>query len=330
MQTFSAIILDMDNKSTTYETPRHPIKVVATRTGLSKDVIRVWEKRYQAVSPGRTETGRRLYSESDIDHLLKLKKATTTGWRISDVAKLPPGELDSLVMTEAQITPLTSDRRDEKSETSESYLARCLEAVAELNPSRLDSLLSDASVALSIPKLLDDLVAPLLEEIGERWHRGDFRVGHEHLATSVIRRFLDNLRVSLNTTANGPTILFTTLSGQNHEMGALMASIAAASAGWKSLYLMPNLPSRDIVAAAIQLEAQAVALSMVYPANDSQIATELRFLNQQLPDKVTLIVGGNAAGSYSNVLEEINAIFLPGFNDIIEHLGESRTGSKER
>ena len=60
--------------SNTYEKPAHPIKVVATRTGLSKDVIRVWEKRYQAVNPQRSDTGRRLYTDADIAHLLKLKQ----------------------------------------------------------------------------------------------------------------------------------------------------------------------------------------------------------------------------------------------------------------
>ena len=57
----------------------HSIKIVAQRTGLSSHVIRVWERRYDAVSPRRTETNRRLYSDGDIERLKLLGEATEIG-----------------------------------------------------------------------------------------------------------------------------------------------------------------------------------------------------------------------------------------------------------
>ena len=256
----------MTDISNTYQKPSHPIKVVATRTGLSKDVIRVWEKRYQAVKPERSDTGRRLYADADIEHLLKLKQATSAGWRISDVAGLSASELDKLVAAESQQVeqkPIAFATGEQ--DTGASYMARSLEVIDQLNPRKLYSLLSSASVAMSIPRLLDELVAPLLAAIGERWHQGELRVGHEHMATSVIRRFLDNLRDTAGMQATGPTIVVTTPNGQNHEMGAMMAAVAAAVAGWRVIYLMPSLPARDIVATALQVEARALALSVTYP-----------------------------------------------------------------
>lgn len=315
----------MTANSNTYEKPAHPIKVVATRTGLSKDVIRVWEKRYQAVNPQRSDTGRRLYTDADIAHLLKLKQAISGGWRISDVAKLSKDELDTLVAAKSHATEMAeSTPVHGEFDTGGSYLPRCLEAIEGLDARKLDSLLSSASVAMPIPRLLDELVAPLLVTIGERWHKGGLRVGHEHLATSVIRRFLDNLRETAGMHAQGPTILVTTPSGQNHEMGAMMAAVAAAVAGWKVIYMMPNMPSRDIVAAAQQADARAVALSMTYPADDPQIAVELRFLKGQLAEDVALFVGGQAAASYLPLLEQIGALYISSFNDIIEPLGKYR------
>ena len=68
--------------------PRHLIQVVNRRTGLSSDVIRVWEKRYQAVVSHRNDTNRRLYSDKDIDKLTLLKRAIAAGRRIGDVASL--------------------------------------------------------------------------------------------------------------------------------------------------------------------------------------------------------------------------------------------------
>jgi len=311
--------------SNTYEKPSHPIRVVATRTGLSKDVIRVWEKRYQAINPQRSDTGRRLYADADIEHLIKLKQAISGGWRISDVAKLSKDELDKLIAENSQSTEMAdSTSVNGEFDTGGSYLSRCLEAIEGLDAQKLDALLSSASVAMPIPRLLDDLVAPLLITIGERWHKGKLRVGHEHLATSVIRRFLDNLRETAGMHAQGPTIVVTTPSGQNHEMGSMMAAVAAAVAGWKVIYMMPSMPSRDIVAAALQVKARAVALSMTYPEDDPQIAVELRFIKEQLPEDVSLFVGGQAAASYLPLLEQIGAVYISKFNDIIEPLGEYR------
>ena len=315
--------MNMTDISNTYDKPAHPIKVVATRTGLSKDVIRVWEKRYQAVNPERSDTGRRLYADADIEHLLKLKQAIAAGWRISDVARLSASELDKLVAVESQQanqehTAFATGEQD----TGASYLARSLEAIEELNPGKLYSLLSSASVAMSIPRLLDELVAPLLAEIGERWHQGQLRVGQEHLATSVIRRFLDNLRETAAMQATGPVIVATTPTGQNHEMGAMMAAVAAAVAGWRVIYLKPSLPARDIVATVKQVQARAVALSVTYPADDPQIAIELRFLRDHLPENTAVFVGGQAAGSYLSVIEEVGAVQLSRFIDIVEALGK--------
>ena len=75
----------------------HPIQVVAQRTGLSPDVLRIWERRYAVVKPSRSATGRRLYSDRDVEHLLLLRRATLAGRSISQVADLDSEELRGLV-----------------------------------------------------------------------------------------------------------------------------------------------------------------------------------------------------------------------------------------
>ena len=122
--------------------------------------------------------------------------------------------------------------------------------------------------------------------------------------------------------ATGPVILATTPNGQSHEMGAMMAAVAAAVAGWRVIYLMPSLPARDIVATVRQVEARAVALSVTYPADDTQIAIELRFLRDHLPENTAVFVGGQAAGSYLSVIEEVGAVQLSSFIEIVEALGK--------
>lgn len=317
---------NMVESSNSHTNPCHPIQVVSHRTGLSNDVIRVWERRYQAVQPSRSTSGRRIYSDADIERLLALKQATDGGRRIGDVASLPVSELRELVATDEDIRKsagLTPDA-DRSLVAAGNFLGRCLEAVDALNPIELSAMLSQAAVAMPIPQLLDELVAPFLTDLGERWRCGDFRVGQEHMASAAIRTFLDNLRLSANMSADGPIILVTTPSGQNHELGALMAAVAAASAGWNTLYLNPNLPAQDIAATAIQINARAVALSLTYPADDSRIASELRMLHSQLPPGTNIIVGGRSMAAYQDILKEIEAFQLSRFAEMQETLDRLR------
>lgn len=304
--------------------PRHPIQVVSTRTGLSKDVIRIWERRYQAISPERTETGRRVYADADISRLLKLKMAMARGWRIGEIAQLSDSELEEMLASDSALEKNGPEIIPDPGPEGV-YLERCLSAIETMDPVKLGSILASASVAMTLPLLLERLVAPLMTEIGRRWHTGRLRIGHEHMASSVIRSFLDNLRESANMQADGPTILVTTPSGQNHEMGALMAAVAAGAAGWRTIYLSPNLPAQDIVAAATQVEARAVALSLVYPADDPRIEGQLRFIADYLPSNTRMIVGGQAAASYSQLLAELGVRRLNAFDDLVDILIELRS-----
>jgi methanogenic corrinoid protein MtbC1 len=140
------------------------------------------------------------------------------------------------------------------------------------------------------------------------WHEGSIRVANEHLASAVIRSFLANLIDQHNPLENAPIVITATPRGQDHELGALIAAVVAAAAGWKVIYLGPNLPVEEIVAVSENLEAKVVALSIVYPNDDPQLRKDLLNLKRMLQENISLIVGGRAASGYFDVLDEIGAI----------------------
>ena len=128
----------MSTSRSTSDTRRHPIGVVARRTGLKPDLIRAWERRYGAVEPGRSETRRRFYSDADIERLLLLRRAVGTGRGISQVAGLSNQELEALIETEpANTAPAVSytlpPGSEESDEIAESFLNRCLSAAQRLD-----------------------------------------------------------------------------------------------------------------------------------------------------------------------------------------------------
>jgi DNA-binding transcriptional MerR regulator/methylmalonyl-CoA mutase cobalamin-binding subunit len=296
---------------------KHNIKVASIKSGLSPHVIRIWERRYGAVHPSRTDTNRRLYSDEDIERLVLLRKATRAGESISQIANLPEEELRKMISGGFYDNGQGNGGGTYVSETREAdrYLHLCLEAVKRFDASLLQNRILDASVMLSRQTVLEKVLDPLLRQIGEMWSEGNLQVAHEHLASSVVRSILGSMVLTGEVEDSAPVFIATTPAGQHHEFGALMAAVTAAAMGWKVLYLGPNMPAENIANAVRQSHARAVALSIVYPPDDSHLDLELRKLHSLVGHESHLILGGRAVSGYRAVIDEIGAATI---NDLIE------------
>jgi len=288
---------------------KYPIKVVSQMTGLSVHVIRAWEKRYNVVEPDRTDTNRRLYSEEDIEKLRILNDVSHLGHNIGSLANLSLTELKNILSREKN---KTSENKYESKpinqvELVDEILSESIETIRVYDSKKLESILLNASAKLTQPVLIEEVVIPLVYKIGDMWHNGEIRVANEHLASSVIRGFLFNLLESYSVNDSAPVLISATPRGQEHELGALIAGVVAASSGWKVVYLGANLPAEEVGAVASYLNAKVVALSLVYPSDDLSLPKELRKLKQMLPSGVSIIAGGRATGGYFEILDEIGA-----------------------
>ncbi len=291
--------------------PRHPIRVVSARTGIPQDVIRVWERRYKCVCPPRGDSGRRLYTDEDVNRLRLLKQAVCGGRRISDVAGLDCGTLEQLISEDRRQAPgdgtSLSGNTPFDELTHGDFLDAAVEALENLDRHRLHRILSDASVEMSGPEFRNRLIIPLLATIGTRWQEGSLRIVHEHLASTIVRSFLGAPR-SHSDRARAPRMIITTPAGQYHELGALMASAVAEEMGWDVFYLGTSLPAEEIAAAARQIGARAVALSLCYRENDSHVLDELTRLRHLLDNDVPVFVGGNAVRPLRDRLVEAGVV----------------------
>lgn len=291
---------------------KYPIKVVSQMTGLSVHVIRAWEKRYNVVEPDRTDTNRRLYSVEDIEKLKLLNEALHQGHNIGGIANLTLAELKNLLLKEAQNLKASSGGSVAYSSdvAVDEILSDCIDAIKSYNAKQLESILLNASAKLTQPILIEELIIPLVYKVGEMWHEGEIRVANEHLASSVIRGFLFNLLESYSVSDSAPIVVSATPRGQEHELGALIAGVVAASSGWRVIYLGSNLPAEEVAAVVSHLNAKVVALSIVYPNDDPLLPKELRKIKQILPSGVSIIAGGRAVDGYLDVLDEIGAVVV--------------------
>ncbi len=288
------------------------------RTGLTSHTIRVWEKRYNAVSPGRTETNRRLYSDDDIAHLHLLHQVTQGGHRIGDIAHLSPDELHRLTtVLPAQPNPLQVPH---EIAGQQGYVDRALQSIRQLDAIGLEGELTRADSDFGHTQLIEQVIEPLMRRVGELWHEGSLRITDEHLASAVVRRFIDGIRQGLQTASDAPHLIVTTPTGQVHEMGALLVSVSAAAAHWRVTYMGPNLPADQIALVARHNGASAVALSLVYPLDDPALGHELIKIRQALGDELPLIVGGPAAQYNQPILRRIGAVQLGALTELRQQL----------
>jgi DNA-binding transcriptional MerR regulator/methylmalonyl-CoA mutase cobalamin-binding subunit len=296
---------------------RHPIQVVVRRTGLTADVLRAWEKRYGVIEPGRSEGGRRLYSDRDIERLRLLRRATGAGRRISQIAGLATEELAALVKEDEREEAVAAVEPDvETAQAAEIHLRDALVAVAGLDARELEVVLGRAMVTLSAPMFIERVAAPLMRRLGELWSHGDVSSANEHLASAVLQRVVGRVIEAAEPSSSALNLVVATPAHQVHEFGALFAAATAAGEGWRVTYLGRDLPAADIAAAARATSADAVALSIVHAPDAAVVERELRELRERLAVNAPLLVGGAAVPSLQKVLDEIEAVQLSGMDEL--------------
>jgi MerR family transcriptional regulator, light-induced transcriptional regulator len=305
-----------------------PIQMAARLTGLSPYVIRIWEQRYRAVEPSRTPTKRRLFSQADLERLSLLRDATHAGHSIGRVARLPDDDLRALTRAAAALNG-HGVHPTAASPAGNPLLDECMTAIRALDTRAFEERLKHANTTLGAQGVLQRLIAPLSQKLGELWREGDITAAHEHFATGMMRGFLTNLAKPFGGSQNSPALMVATPVGQMHELGALLVAGLAANLGWQVTYLGASLPAAEIAGAARQKQARAVALSLVYPEDDPALAGELHTLRDLLPAEVALIVGGRALPAYRANLEPFGVVQIEDLAHVGAALDRLRASSRK-
>jgi MerR family transcriptional regulator, light-induced transcriptional regulator len=287
---------------------RHPIAVVAERTGLSQDLLRVWERRYQAVQPRRGAGGHRTYSDADIERLRLLNAVTNAGRSISHVAGLSTDELSRMAQEDAAArrdqasNDTNRAARSQHSRTAE-VVEQALAATARLDAAEVEHLLRRAVAEFGVIAFIEGVASPMLRRIGDDWHAGRVSIAHEHLASSIVYDLVTESMRSLTRRSGPDAVLVATPTGEHHAIGAALVGAAAAAEGWRVVYLGADVPAKEIAAAAaIASDVRVVAISLTYLREREKMVNELRDLRALLPAAVVLVAGGTGTGGIETEL----------------------------
>lgn len=264
----------------------YSIKAVAQATGLTVETLRAWERRYGVVSPLRDEAGRRVYRPDDVLRLRRLREATERGHPISRLAPLSDERLAALL-----------DAPDDASSPGmgRAFVERILEAAAEFRTAECEQTMTLAVAVLPPRKLVTEVLQPLLREVGERWHRGEFAISQERLVSKLVSRHIRLMLYAYDRTARLEPIVFATLPGERHELGLLMSAMLCASRGFKVHYMGPELPPEEIARFGREVGATVVALSVVLQDRIEALPAQLTTLAAGLPEGTEIWIGGSGA-----------------------------------
>lgn len=274
----------------------YSIQVVSQMCGLSTHCIRAWEKRYGAIRPSRSENGRRVYSEAELNRLMMLGKLCSFGNSISLIANLSDQELSELLTkmskgkVSSQVTTSTSILEPQV------YLSNLFMA---LNAYKLDILtheLNKASMDLSCRDFALEVVAALFRKVGEYVHNGRMSIAQEN-ALSAITKFFIGRRIAQHYRSDqNPKFKITlaTPKGEHHTIGLLLSCLLMVEHDVSFLYLGEDLPIESIVdtAKATNSNAVLVSLSPAYRNGNispNELCLEIR---NQLPENIELWMGG--------------------------------------
>jgi methylmalonyl-CoA mutase cobalamin-binding subunit len=163
------------------------------------------------------------------------------------------------------------------------------------------ALLHGEASLLGLPRFLRERVAPLIDEIGNAWGRGDLEIRHEHFFSEVLEDELRRLRAPLEPAVKGRPIVVASLPNELHGLGLQIAALAMVAAGRSVRVLGPHLPVEEIVQAAKALDAISVGLSVSIFAEPDETVREIRALREQLPDEMGLWIGGHGSSMLKNL-----------------------------
>jgi methanogenic corrinoid protein MtbC1 len=271
------------------------IAAVERDTGLSKDILRIWERRYGFPAPQRDALGERSYPFEQVERLRTIKRLLEAGHRPGRVVSMSAEELQRLAATLSG-TAGSPAAAQPAARAAEAVARQTLISAVESND--VEGFRREAARILSLiglSRFVLEVVAPVNVDVGDAWMHGRLEVFQEHLYTESMQVLLrDALRQLPPDPRAVPRVLLGTVNGEPHALGLLMAEAMLALEGCRCVSLGTQTPVWDVARAAAALDVQIVALSFTGCLSPNQVSDALVELRAKLPPAVRLWAGGSA------------------------------------
>jgi DNA-binding transcriptional MerR regulator/methylmalonyl-CoA mutase cobalamin-binding subunit len=277
--------------------PLHSISAVERDTGLSKDTLRVWERRYQFPLPERDANGERVYTPEQVEKLRALKRLIDRGHRPSKIVGQSLADLLAIV-----------DPAQTAAEPADPAVAATIELLRAHRVADLRQGLAQRLMRDGLARFCLETVGPLTRQVGEAWMRGQLEVFEEHLYTETVQGLLRSTLAAMPAARGAPRVLLTTFPNEQHGLGLLMAESILALEGATCISLGTQTPIWDIVLAARTHDADIIALSfsLAYPVTPA--VEGLEELRAKVAKSVEVWAGGANPGLARRAVDGVTAL----------------------
>lgn len=274
-----------------------PIRELSRRTGVNASTLRAWEGRHGLLKPARTASGHRLYSQDDVLRVRRAQELIAQGVSLVEVSAW----LDAApAPVETAAVSLGANPQ------WQGYLLETLRALEDFSSERLDLLYNEACALYPIDLVTQNLLLPVLEQLGYRWDKRESGIAEEHFFTAWLRNKLGaRLHHSLLQGRGRPLVL-ACLAHENHEIGLLLCALRLLGQGQKVIYLGANMPIRQIV--HVVVHAQGVLLAGRDTPDPRQALTDIAWLAAAV--EVPVFVGSHYSVQTREALIDAGAIPL--------------------
>jgi DNA-binding transcriptional MerR regulator/methanogenic corrinoid protein MtbC1 len=260
------------------------IGTVERDTGIGRDTLRIWERRYGFPTPERNDKGERVYSAEQVRRLQKIRRLLDQGLRPGKVVPLGDKALSELAATLSE-----ASLRPPKVDPAQKHL---IALVCSGDMTGLDAALEQALTRDGLRGFVLHTFAPLATTAGELWADGQLQVFEEHLSTRHLVHFLDAAMSRVGRPRGNPQVLLATLPGEQHALGLLMVEALLWYGETPTLNLGTDVPLDQVVAAIERSGAKTVALSFSACYPRGPVRKHLEELAERLPQGTSVWVGG--------------------------------------
>jgi DNA-binding transcriptional MerR regulator/methylmalonyl-CoA mutase cobalamin-binding subunit len=301
--------------------PIYNIKAVARLTGVAADTLRRWESRYAVISPERTESGYRLYSQRHVDTILWLKAKLESGMSISRASEMlrqmggdpgpqaPPAAIGATPGPRPP-APATQEQAARSFPVLQASLMAALRSVDE---PAAGEVLTEALSLYSVEDVCLKLIQPTLIEVGQAWLDGEISVAIEHFASSFARARLENIFHSSPHNMYGPLVIVGCAPEELHEIGAMFLAIFLRRAGYRVIYLGQNVPMESLQGMIQALKPHAVCISATRAETAASLYGLRAFLDRMKASEgraPLLAYGGQVFNRFPHITERLGGFYL--------------------
>ena len=249
-------------------------------SGIARDTLRIWERRYGFPEPIRNDKGERMYPEAQLHRLQRIRRLLDQGLRPGKVVVLSDTDLDLL---EADFCPETP---------SNDQIEQILSVLQDTDASELESVLSVTYQQQGMRSFIIDTLVPLLQTVGQRWAAGKLQIFEEHLLSEVLTRFINTEISMIQKTAQRPRVLLATLPGEEHTLGLLMLAALVSAENISVINLGAEVPLDQLVTAVERFDADVLGVTFSGAYQYENIRANLQELRDAIDEDIPIWTGG--------------------------------------